>query len=90
MANVHCAAATRNFLALENHSLDVPWWQDLVDKPIIKNDIAVEVTVSSGQHYTSAPDESKLWGLWSSSDFEKFGSANGDRTRTLSLERAAC
>ena len=39
MANVHCAAATRNFLALENHSLDVPWWQDLVegiDKPIIE------------------------------------------------------
>ena len=29
MANVHCAAATRNFLALENHSLDVPFWQDL-------------------------------------------------------------
>src|SRR6201987_567578 len=39
MANVHCAAATRNFLALENHSLDVSWWQDLVnevDKPIGK------------------------------------------------------
>ncbi|HEV2272626.1 MAG TPA: mandelate racemase/muconate lactonizing enzyme family protein [Acidobacteriaceae bacterium] len=38
MANVHCAAATRNFLALENHSLDVPWWQDMVegiDKPIV-------------------------------------------------------
>lgn len=38
MANVHCAAATRNFLALENHSLDVPWWQDLVtgiEKPIV-------------------------------------------------------
>lgn len=38
MASVHCAAATRNFLALENHSLDVPWWQDLVegiDKPIV-------------------------------------------------------
>ncbi|MFP5204861.1 MAG: enolase C-terminal domain-like protein, partial [Acidobacteriota bacterium] len=37
-ANVHCAAATRNFLALEHHSLDVPWWQDLVtgiDKPIV-------------------------------------------------------
>jgi L-alanine-DL-glutamate epimerase-like enolase superfamily enzyme len=30
MANVHCAAATRNFLALENHSLDVPWWSSLV------------------------------------------------------------
>ena len=37
-ASVHCAAATENFLACENHSLDVPWWQDLVegvDKPII-------------------------------------------------------
>ena len=27
MANVHCAAATENFLALEHHSLDVPWWK---------------------------------------------------------------
>ncbi len=38
MANVHCAAASRNFLALENHSLDVPWWQDMVEgieKPIV-------------------------------------------------------
>ncbi len=38
MANVHCAAATQNFLALENHSLDVPWWNDLVEgveKPIV-------------------------------------------------------
>jgi L-alanine-DL-glutamate epimerase-like enolase superfamily enzyme len=30
MANVHCAAATQNFLALENHSLDVQWWSSLV------------------------------------------------------------
>jgi L-alanine-DL-glutamate epimerase-like enolase superfamily enzyme len=29
MANVHCAAATQNFLALENHSLDVPWWSSV-------------------------------------------------------------
>jgi len=38
LASVHCAAATEDFLACENHSLDVPWWQDLVegiDKPII-------------------------------------------------------
>ena len=37
MANVHCAAATENFIALEHHSFDVPWWEDLVggiDKPI--------------------------------------------------------
>ena len=31
MANVHCAAATENFIALEHHSLDVPWWERLVD-----------------------------------------------------------
>jgi L-alanine-DL-glutamate epimerase-like enolase superfamily enzyme len=30
MANVHCAAATHNFLALEHHSVDVPWWENLV------------------------------------------------------------
>ena len=38
MANVHCAAATENFLVLENHSVDVPWWDSLVDgipKPIV-------------------------------------------------------
>jgi L-alanine-DL-glutamate epimerase-like enolase superfamily enzyme len=38
MANVHCAAATENFLVLENHSVDVPWWSDLVEgveKPIV-------------------------------------------------------
>jgi L-alanine-DL-glutamate epimerase-like enolase superfamily enzyme len=38
MANVHCAAATENFLTLENHSVDVPWWNDMVEgveKPIV-------------------------------------------------------
>jgi L-alanine-DL-glutamate epimerase-like enolase superfamily enzyme len=38
MANVHCAAATENFLVLENHSVDNPWWGDLVEgveKPIV-------------------------------------------------------
>ena len=38
-ANIHCAAATENFLALEHHSVDVPWWESLVDgveKPIVK------------------------------------------------------
>ena len=40
MANVHCAAATQNFIGLEMHSVDVPWWDSLVDgvsKPIIEN-----------------------------------------------------
>lgn len=29
-ANVHCAAATENFIALEHHSIDVPWWEQMV------------------------------------------------------------
>ena len=48
MANVHCAAATENFLVLENHSVDVPWWSDLVEgveKPIVNQGF---VTVPSG------------------------------------------
>ncbi|HZT32090.1 MAG TPA: mandelate racemase/muconate lactonizing enzyme family protein [Bryobacteraceae bacterium] len=39
-ANVHCAAATENFLVLENHAVDVPFWNDLVEgveKPIINH-----------------------------------------------------
>ncbi len=39
MANVHCAAATQGFLVLENHSVDVEWWDDMVtgiEKPIIQ------------------------------------------------------
>ena len=38
MASVHCAAATENFIALEHHFSDVPFWGDFVDglpKPII-------------------------------------------------------
>jgi len=37
-AGYHCAATFRNFLAMENHALDMPWWQDLVKgvpKPVI-------------------------------------------------------
>ncbi|NMC38577.1 MAG: mandelate racemase/muconate lactonizing enzyme family protein [Bacteroidales bacterium] len=44
MANVHCAAATQNFLALEHHSVDVEWWESLVkmtgSKPIIEKGFA--------------------------------------------------
>src|SRR5262245_37604377 len=43
MANVHCAAATENFLCLEHHSVDVPWWEDLVTgipKPIVDKGFA--------------------------------------------------
>ena len=40
LANVHCAAATENFVALEHHDVDTTWWEDLVkgiEKPILKD-----------------------------------------------------
>ncbi|MGB9595495.1 MAG: mandelate racemase/muconate lactonizing enzyme family protein [Candidatus Poribacteria bacterium] len=40
MASVHCAAATENFLVLENHSVDTAWWNEMVTglpNPIIQN-----------------------------------------------------
>ena len=40
MASVHCAAATENFMVLENHSVDTPWWDQLVTglpDPIIQD-----------------------------------------------------
>ncbi len=40
MASVHCAAATENFIALEHHHVDVPWWEDLVTglpDPVVQN-----------------------------------------------------
>ncbi len=48
-AGYHCAATFGNkFLAMENHALDMPWWQDLVTgvpKPIID------------KGYVTVPDE---------------------------------
>jgi L-alanine-DL-glutamate epimerase-like enolase superfamily enzyme len=45
VANVHCAAATENFVALEHHSLDVPWWEQLVTtvagKPLVDRGFAL-------------------------------------------------
>lgn len=40
MASVHCAAATENFIALEHHFTDVPFWNDFITglpHPIIQN-----------------------------------------------------
>ena len=43
MANVHCAAATHNFMALEHHSVDVDYWLNLVKtkKPMVEKGFAV-------------------------------------------------
>jgi L-alanine-DL-glutamate epimerase-like enolase superfamily enzyme len=43
MANVHCAAATQNVIALEHHGVDVPWWEELVvgpEKPLVNGGFA--------------------------------------------------
>src|SRR5439155_17573267 len=40
MASVHCAAATENFIALEHHFADVPFWSSLVSgvpQPLIEH-----------------------------------------------------
>jgi L-alanine-DL-glutamate epimerase-like enolase superfamily enzyme len=40
LASVHIAAATENFLALEHHAADLPWWSDLVTglpRPLIED-----------------------------------------------------
>jgi L-alanine-DL-glutamate epimerase-like enolase superfamily enzyme len=50
LASVHCAAATDNFLVLENHSVDIPWWNDLLEglpKPMIRDGF-IEVPETPG------------------------------------------
>jgi L-alanine-DL-glutamate epimerase-like enolase superfamily enzyme len=61
MANVHCAAATENFLALEHHSVDVVWWKDLVkgyDQPLYEKGFAA-VPNKPGLGVEPNPDEVK-------------------------------
>lgn len=43
MAAIHCAAAIKDVLAVEYHSSDVPWWNDLaigIDNPLIVDGFA--------------------------------------------------
>lgn len=61
MANVHCAAATENFLVLEHHSVDVPWWSNLVtgnDQPLYEKGFA-PVPEKPGLGVEPNPDEVK-------------------------------
>ena len=40
MASVHCIATVENFLSMENHAVDIPWWNDLVTgipNPLVKD-----------------------------------------------------
>jgi L-alanine-DL-glutamate epimerase-like enolase superfamily enzyme len=58
MAAVHLAATLGNFIVMENHAVDMPWWQDLVagvPKPIIQNGyIAVPDTPGLGVELNEA------------------------------------
>jgi L-alanine-DL-glutamate epimerase-like enolase superfamily enzyme len=73
MAAVHSVAATENFLALENHSIDVPWWNDIANglpNPIVQDGF-IEVPDAPGLGIESlndeviaahlAPDDPGLW-----------------------------
>lgn len=59
MAAVHCAAATQNFLVMENHSVDIPWWGEMVnglDKPVV-NKGYIAVPEGPGLGISSLNDE---------------------------------
>ena len=77
MAAVHAAAAMHNVLAMELHSVDIPWWQDLVNglpKPLVK-DGYIEVPNTPGLGIESLNEEliaekinPAIPGLWASTD----------------------
>ena len=77
MAAAHVAVATENFMALEYHSADVPWWDDIVTglpKPLVKDGF-IEVPDKPGLGIDDVVDEviSKhlqpgVTGIWQSTE----------------------
>lgn len=77
MAAAHVAVATENFLALEQHSVDVPWWDDIaigLPKPIVKDGF-IEVPDKPGLGIDDIDDavigphlQPGASGLWESTD----------------------
>ncbi len=75
LAAVHSVAATNNFIALEYHSVDVPWWDDIVSglpKPLV-NQGYIEVPERPGLGIEALNDEvirehlsSTVPGMWES------------------------
>jgi gluconate/galactonate dehydratase len=77
LAAVHSVAATENFLALEYHSVDVPWWDDIANgytKPLVNNGyIAVPNTPGLGieslnDEVIAAHLHPDIPGLWEPTD----------------------
>jgi len=77
LAAAHVAAATENFLALEFHAVDVPWWHELVtgvDGPIVKNGF-IDISDKPGLGINNLNDEvirghihPDIPGLWEPTD----------------------
>ena len=77
MAAVHAAAASENFLALEYHSADVAWWDDMIEgpaKPIVNKGF-ITVPDTPGLGIESLNDEvirahidPNMPGLWEPTD----------------------
>jgi gluconate/galactonate dehydratase len=77
MAAAHVAVATENFLALEYHSADVPWWDDVavgLPKPLVKNGF-IEVSDKPGLGIDDLNDEllgqhlqEGVTGIWQPTD----------------------
>jgi L-alanine-DL-glutamate epimerase-like enolase superfamily enzyme len=73
MTAVHSVATTENFVALENHSIDVPWWNEIVSglPSLIVQDGFIQVPDTPGLGTESlndemirehlAPNETALW-----------------------------
>lgn len=78
MASAHSAAATENFLALEYHSVDVPWWDDIANglpKPLAKDGF-INLPDTPGLGIESLNDEviaehlhPDIPGLWEPTDW---------------------
>ena len=59
MAAAHVAVATENFMALEYHTVDVPWWDDIVTglpKPLVRDGF-IEVPDKPGLGIDDVVDE---------------------------------
>ena len=85
MAAVHSVASTENFLAMEYHSCDVPWWDDLVTglpKPLVRDGF-IQVPDKPGLGIDSLVDEvlaehvhPEVPGLWEPTDAWNFDIAS--------------
>lgn len=79
LAAAHVAAATENFLALEFHSVEVPWWDDIIHapklpKPLVQNGF-IQIVDAPGLGIEELNDEvigehlhPEVPGLWESTD----------------------